>query len=192
MITLQSIFASGWIQIIILVAIFIGFTRWSLNQGGKTGYALGWLIGAFFIVIYGSLFPRTPLNVAIEAPTQLNFLTVISSSIVGAVIAILIIGITLALKQPLFRQIFATAAITSVLVTILFMMIMSSTQSKMALTLASLAFAIVIGVAYVVRRAYLHQNIEPIDVDSPPLSTPGVNGRIEQIREQATTNHRLR
>ena len=192
MITLQSIFASGWIQIIILIVIFYGFTRWSMEQGAKTGYALGWLIGIFFIVIYGSLFPRTPLQVASDAPIQLSFMTVLTSSLVGTIIAILIIGITVVLKQAWFRQIFATAGITSVLVTMLFMMIMSTTQAKMALTLTSLAFAIVIGFTYIVRSAYVNQSVN--DVDEIPLGAPApdVNGRIHQIREEATTINRLR
>lgn len=188
MITLQTIFASGWIQIVILLAIFYGFSRWAFAQGIRTGYGLGWLIGIFFIVVYSSLFPRTAVQVAANEPTQLTFLAVMASSFVGAFIALTIIGITLIIQNAWYRQIFATTGITAILVTMLFMMIMSPTSAKMGLTLSSLAFAIVIGVAYVARRAYLNKSSNSANEEL--VDTNDNYARLDHVREQMTTVNR--
>ncbi len=191
MLTLQSIFASGWIQIMILLAIFYWFSRWVMGQGAKTGYALGWLIGIFFIMIYGSLFPRSAIQVADTESSQLSFLAVMTSAFFGFMVGIIILGITFVLQKAWYRQLFATAGVTSVLVTMLFMMIMSGTQAKMGLTLASLAFSIVIAIAYIGRRAYQTRTIDdtPEFDDDRPVPTTG-NERIERIREQAIPTSR--
>jgi len=192
MVTLQSIFASGWIQIIILLGIFYWFSRWATQQGAKTGYALGWLIGIFFIVIYGALFPRSAIQVADNETSQLSFLAVMMSAFFGFMIGIIILGITFILQRAWYRQLFATAGVTSVLVTMLFMMIMSGTQAKMGLTLASLAFSIVIAIAYIGRRAYQTRAVvdTPVVVDDD-LGVSTGSERIERIREQAIPTSRL-
>ncbi len=184
MITLQSIFASGWIQITILLALFVGFSRWALGNNMRSGYGIGWLVGIFFIIAFGALFPRATLQVAAAETTQLSFLGVLISAIIGFVLALIIVGMTLILKQAWFRQIFAISGITSVLMVMLFVMVISSPQTKMALTLASLAFAIVLASAYVMRHAYLRQ--EPVEDDEPlsPQVTPENNSRLERIRDE--------
>lgn len=189
MLTLQTIFASGWIQIVIILGLFYAFSSWAFKHGAKSGYALGWLIGIFFIVVYGALFPRSTIQVAVEDPAQLSLLAVIGSTCVGSILAMIIIGITVALQRAWFRQMFSTAGITAVLVTMLFIMIMSPTPVKMALTLASLAFAIVIAVAYMLRRAYISYTSDPMEEDL--LEEPNGYGRIERIRDQVTTANRL-
>lgn len=192
MFTLQSVFASGWIQIMLLLAIFYWFSRWAMRQGAKTGYALGWLIGVFFIVMYGALFPLTPIQVGDTESVQLSFLAVMMSSFFGFLVGIIILGITLILQRAWYRQLFITAGITAVLVTMLFTMIMSDTQAKMAISLASLAFSIVIAIAYVGRRAY-----QTRPIDAPPvainddIAVTTSNDRIERIREQAIPTSRL-
>ena len=190
MLTLQTIFASGWIQIVILLVLFYAFSQWAFKQGARSGYALGWLIGVFFIVVYGALFPRSAIQVAVEDPAQLTVAAVLMSSCVGMILAMVIIGVTVALQRAWFRQMFSTAGITAILVTMLFMMFMSPTQIKMGLTLASLAFAIVIATAYMLRRAYISYAAEPI-IDEGPIGTSDGYARIDRIREQATTAHRL-
>ena len=189
MLTLQSIFASGWIQIVILLGIFTIFSRWVLENKFKYGYGLGWLIGIFLIVGYGALYPRTPIQVAAESPTQLSFASVFLSSCAGVTVATIIVGVTFVLRGAWFRQMFAISGITAFLIMMLFVMIMSNTQTKMALTLASLAFTIIVTATYVFRRAYLSRElIEPLD---EPIEQPQGSERIELIREQATTAHRL-
>jgi len=192
MLTLQSIFSSGWIQIMILLAIFYWFSRWALGQGAKTGYALGWLIGIFFIMIYGALFPWTAIQVADTESSQLSVLAVMMSAFFGFMVGIIILGITFILQRAWYRQLFATAGVTSVLVTMLFMMMMSGTQAKMGLTLASLAFSIVIAIAYIGRRAYQSRQIDtPVILEEDELAVPTGNDRIERIREQAIPTSRL-
>jgi|GEM_PF-2089686 len=191
MLTLQSFFASGWIQIMILLVIFYAFSRWAMGQGAKTGYALGWLIGIFFIVVYGALFPRTPIQVTDAETSQLSFLAVMTSSFLGFMVGIIIIGITYILRNAWYRQIFMTAGITAVLVTMLFMMLMSPTQAKMSLTLSSLAFSIVMAITYIARRAYQTSSIEDIEEQPDDLGVTVGNERIERIREQAVPTARL-
>jgi glucan phosphoethanolaminetransferase (alkaline phosphatase superfamily) len=184
MVTLQAIFASGWIQITILVAIFVGFSRWALSNQIRSGYGIGWLVGIFFIVAFGALFPRSTLQVAAAESTQLSFLGVMMSAIIGFVIAIVIVGITLALKGAWFRQIFAVSGITSVLITMLFVMIISSPQTKMALTLSSLSFAIVMVSTYVIRRAYMRENRTSSNSPIPSQDAPPQSARLERIRDE--------
>ena len=193
MLTLQTIFASGWIQIVILLVLFYVFTQWVFRHGARSGYALGWLIGVFFIVVYGALFPRAAIQVAVEEPSQLTVAAVLMSSCVGVILAMTIIGITVVLQRAWFRQMFSTAGITAILVTMLFMMLMSPTQVKMGLTLASLAFAIVIAIAYMLRRAYMSYSANLV-IDEDPLEPVPVSdgyARMERIREQVPTTNRL-
>jgi len=171
--------------------IFYSFSRWAMGQGVKTGYALGWLIGIFFIVMYGALFPRTPIQVADAETSQLSFLAVMVSSLIGFVIGIIMISITFILRTAWYRQIFITAGVTAILVTMLFMMVMSSTQAKMALTLASLSLTIVMAVAYIARRAYQTRPIESTPVQPYDLDVTVGNERIERIREQSVPTTRI-
>lgn len=184
MLTLQSIFNSGWIQIVILLAVFWFFSRWTLTRAGKSGYAIGWLVGSFFIVAYCSMFPNTTVKLSVAGPTELGIVAVFFASFLGAFIGFFIIGITYLLRDASFRQIFSVSGITSILVLMLFAMIISTPQVKMALTLASLTFAIVIAIASLARRAYLEYDAPAEEFEEVPRS--GYSSRLERIREQAT------
>jgi len=125
MLTLQAIFASGWVQILILFALFIGFTRWALSRKMRNGYGLGWLIGVFIIVAIGALSPDSTVLLATSESPELTFASVLISSCIGTMIAFFIIGMTIALRQAWFRQVFSVAGITAVLIVMQFMMIIS-------------------------------------------------------------------
>jgi len=182
MITLQSIFASGWIQIFILLALFIGFTNWALSLGMRNGYGLGWLIGVFLIVAIGALSPESAIQLSAPESPELSFGSVLVSSCLGTVIAFGIILMTVAMQRAWFRQVFSVAGITAVLLVLQFMMIISPPAMKMALTLMSLAFAIVIGSAYIIRRSYLRQ--KSLDGDEAVSGQSRVRGRAERIRDE--------
>lgn len=187
MLTLQSIFASGWLQIIILLVLFMTFTNWALSRGMRNGYALGWLIGVFMIVAIGALSPESAIQLSAPESPELGLGSVVLSSCLGSVIAMAIVGMTVALRQGWFRQVFAVAGITAVLLVMQFMMMISPPAMKMSLTLMSLAFAIVMGTAYVVRRAYMQQAATTVSDDLSAQSAI-IGGNTERIREKYAPN----
>ncbi|MGB1286000.1 MAG: hypothetical protein ACPG7F_05665 [Aggregatilineales bacterium] len=138
---IQSILLSEYLIIFVLLLIFAGLTNWALRQLREyIGYALGFLVALFFIVIYSSLGLEV---LSSEAEATLNVFQVICSAGFGFLVG----GLTLFLLRMLqglqgARTSMMVAFFTALNVSLIFLMFVQGPIAKRMIGIFALAFAI--------------------------------------------------
>jgi len=144
---IQDLFLSPFLIIVILIAVFIGLSWWAIQRRKEyIGYGLGWLIGVFFMVIYGALVgdPEPVAQAEEVVPETLNILQVIIPSFIGIGFGIGAMLLVAQTHQNAVGKSIAVAILTAMSLVILFLMLVSSAYpvNQRMIGLFALAFAI--------------------------------------------------
>ncbi len=185
---IQNIFLGELFIFIVLFALFALLTRWAvIHLREYTGYALGWMVGVFFMIIYGSLVGSadTAAQVAENGGDELTFLQVIGPSIIGLGLgagAILLIRMNPGSRAS---QSLKVAFLTALSVIVLFFMVISGFEARRMIGIFALAF----GIGLLFTNVLYHPSGRPparaaavsSDIDDVPS---GGNSRLDRIRSQ--------
>lgn len=84
---LQSILLSDFMIFVVMGVIGLIITFWAFSAREYAGYALGWLVGIFIVMLFTSLFPRgdiqtTADDIATNAP-GLTFFSIVIPGMIG-------------------------------------------------------------------------------------------------------------
>ncbi|MEM9955444.1 MAG: hypothetical protein AAF846_27830 [Chloroflexota bacterium] len=162
----NDIFLSGWFQIVLLSLGFYIFSRRVIARRFLRGYALGWMLGLFFIVVYASLNPPQPFVLG-GYDGELNMLQVSVVSLMGLFLAIGIAIFTALFPNSYRWQALRTAFTTAILVIALFGQVVTTPDIRIMISLFVLAFAISALVALILRRDTITTvNNEPEQIES--------------------------
>lgn len=143
----EGIFLSDFMIFVLLSAMLLAMTWWAFRAGELAGYALGWLVGIFLVVVYSALFGETAVTVdeiANAEPVQLTMLSVTGASLLGLVggFAILLF-VQLPNPFPLAQRRALTVALLTAMVLIgLYILSSSDEYTRKTLGIFSLAFGI--------------------------------------------------
>ena len=203
----QGILLSPILIFIVLGVLFLALSRWALSRREVLGYALGWLIGVFFMIIYSSL---TGGETVVDATAQdvqigddvLTFGQIIFASIFGLIVGAGSMFLIRLQANSQARRALVVALLTGLNLIVLFFVIISSSGTQRLIGISAMAFAITILFIVVLDRArttapvaeysaqYGSQQAPPPDStllgDAPPAST-----RLDGIR-QRVMNRRSR
>jgi len=177
---IESILLSDLLILVVLIIMLGVVTRWAMSSKDYPAYALGWLVGIFFIVIFRALSgdESTPVEETVETTkSTLNVFLVLFSALIG-------IGGGLGMMFAIRRfaghagagKSVTIAVSTSTLIIVLFILATSGETSRQVISIVALAFAIGALSAYVLKlgiRAprtsvsrYATQNIPAAKVDA--------------------------
>ncbi|MCU0513862.1 MAG: hypothetical protein MUE40_14985 [Anaerolineae bacterium] len=190
---LRELFLSPVLVLLVLVALFAALSYWSLSILREyPGYALGWLVGLFFVVVYVSLGtapdPDTNRNVT------LNVFQVICPGLVGILLGgILMLVLRLGNSYSAMRGL-KVAGMTALGVVLLFLMFMVNVATQRMIGIFALAFCIAALGGVVVFRGtaaagmFNAQAAPPPPPGTPPISTG--HSTLDRIREQMQNRNR--
>jgi hypothetical protein len=180
---LRELFLSPLLIFVVLLFIFVALSYWSvLVLGEYTGYVLGWLVGLFIVVVFASLGVQPDVqaqNVELERAT-LNIFQVLCSAGIGLIIGISALFfrlISLPFRTPRGVQV---AMVTSLWVTLMFLMFLVGIEAQRMIGIFALAFCIARLFGVVLAGGHLPRDffgIPPAAVGSvDPLNPAGGTG----------------
>lgn len=200
---IQSLLLSDFVIFAVLFLTFFLLTRWALFMLKEVmGYALGWMIGLFFVIVYSSIVPEREAVAAAQAVTigdlTLSFGQVITPSVLG-----FLLGLGLAVIIPLARgqsapQALKVASFTAFGLAMIFLMFVSDELGRRMIGLFTLAFAIGATLAMVLGRGRMFNAIGQVQASSIPQAhdlphqdmPPPASGtsRLDRIRASMREN----
>lgn len=141
---IQSILLSDLLIFIVLFAVFFLLSNWALRRLQEyAGYALGWLVALFFMVVYSSLAGSDPANLeALNASTRLNVFQVLLASILGIGSGLGAMLLVRMRSGHSTRQALNIAMLTAVNVILLFLMFVAGSQARRMIGIYALGFGI--------------------------------------------------
>ena len=160
---INTILLSGWFQLILLATIFFIYSSRVIKQRSLRGYALGWMLGLFFIMTYVSIARPTALQLGAYDST-LNVAQIIIAGLSGIFIST---GITISahiFRNNRIQQALHTAAITAILVVSTFLQLIAGSEIRLMVSLFILAFGMASLTASIVmsrRDGVVEANIAP-------------------------------
>jgi hypothetical protein len=186
----QEVFLSQWVVLVLLFLAFLFVSWWALNRLREfPGYALGWMIGLFFMLVYGSLGdPAADLS---AADANLNLFQVILATFFGLVFGGMVLG---GLRHGMrYARIVAlqVAAYTGLNLVLLFLTVIEGPITQRMIGIFALAFGIATVFLLVLFPSHeRHQEVSRFGAQSasdvPPQSPYTENGgsRLDQIRSK--------
>lgn len=174
---IQNFFLSPFLVFLMLLAVFAGLSWWAVKRRKEyVGYGLGWLIGVFFMVIYGALFgePEPVAQTAEIVPETLSLFQVMVPSLIGIVMGIVAMLLINQTYRQSSRKSFVVPVLTAMSLSVLFLMIISSAYpvTQRMIGLFALAFAI----GALTMLAYYRQTpptMQASNVPQSPISDVG-------------------
>lgn len=189
---IEDILLSDLLIVLVLLGLLIAVSRWALSTREYPAYALGWLIGIFFIVIYRALSGDDTADVQDTAEATESTLSFLGAFIPGILGIFSGLGVMFVIRR--FAQetgtgkSIAVAISTSILIIILFLLATAGETTRQVVSILALGFAIGALSAYVLklgvvppRRSvsrYATQNIPAAQV------TDETRDRFEQHRRR--------
>lgn len=152
---IEDILLSDLLIVMVLLGLLIAVSRWALSTREYPAYALGWLIGIFFIVIYRSLSGDNSADIQDTAETTETTLTFFGAVIPGIMGILAGIGIMFIIRR--YAQETGTgksigvAISTSILIIILFLLATAGETTRQLVSILALGFAIGALSAYVLK-----------------------------------------
>lgn len=187
----QEIFLSQWMVLILLFLAFLFVSWWALNRLREfPGYALGWMFGLFFMLVYGSLGDPTTDNLS-AADANLNLFQVILATFFGLVFGGMVLG-GLRFGMRYARVVaLQVAAYTGLNLVLLFLTVIEGPITQRMIGIFSLAFGIATIFLLVLFPSHeRHQEVSRFgaqnasDVSPQSPYTEDGNSRLDQIRQK--------
>lgn len=195
----ETILLSQWTVLMILLCAMLLVSYWALLLRREyAGYALGALLGLFFVVVYGALAEASTVE-SRNIDTGLGFFSVIMATLFG-----LILGgtVQVALKAgSKYPRIFSlqVAFYTGLNAILLFVAIIENPSTQRTIGVFALAFAIatlfgvvIFGNPNTVQAESVPAQATPYDSQNFPAVTPDIRAtsRLDQIRENIRNQNR--
>jgi len=147
----NGILLSGWFQIILLSFGFFIYSRAILQRKLIRGYALGWMLGLFFIFAYTALNPPQRLYLG-GFDRELTLPQVIFASVLGVFVSLGMALISSVLRENYRWHALRAASITAILVTAIFIQIIAEPGIRLMASIFVLALASTALMAFILRR----------------------------------------
>lgn len=188
---INFILLSAWFQIILLIILFFIYSRQALRRNLIKGYALGWMLGLFFIFTYSSLTGISTLYMG-AYDRHLNIF-----QIFGVTSFAIFVSIGMSIMSYLLRGStrwisIQTAISTAILLIAIFLQVVAAPEIRLMLSLFIIAFgiatlfvSIIRGRRYDVEGSYVGENAPYSgygEGETPAPQQP--NSRLEAIRQR--------
>ena len=137
---IRNLFLNQWFLVFVLGVIFAMFSSWAMRES-RLGYALGWLMGVFFVVVYTALGGADPVQQEIEQ--TLNLLQVIFPTLCGVFMGggmILLIALVRANRER--ERALLIAFLTALNLSLLFLVLVEGRITQLMIGIYALAFGI--------------------------------------------------
>ncbi len=187
----MDIFLSKWIVFFMILVAFAFVSRWSLQTLREyAGYALGWMVGLFFILVYVSLGGGSQDGTA-DASLSLSFFDVFMATLFGVLFGgVVMIGLRYGMRYA--RGVALQVAFyTALCVILLFLVFAEGTQASRSIGIFALAFGIATLFAVVIFPSGNRRQSTQVNAQTAPGEGSGYgNGdgapmsRLDQIRER--------
>ena len=185
---IEDILLSDILIIIVLLIMLVAVTRWAMSSKDYPAYALGWLIGIFFIVISRSLTgdDTAELQDTAEATeTTLTFFAAMLPAIFGIIAGG---GIMFAIRrfagQAGAGKSVSIAVSTATLIIVLFILATAGTSTRQIISILALAFAIGALSAYVLKLGVRAPRTSVSRYATQNIPAAKVDPRLEQHRRR--------
>lgn len=186
----RELFLSPVLIFLVLFAIFAALSYWAIVILREyPGYALGWLIGLFFAVIYYSLGGDIDATAQAEQRTQLNLLQVLCPGIFGLLLGGMLMFLIRLGQGYTATQGIKIASLTALMVTLIFLMFVVDINGQRMIGIFALSlciaglFAMVVfrsGTSTFQAQAQMAPPTAPGGMQPPPNSP--VMSRLDEIR----------
>lgn len=191
MVTLvMEVLLSKWIVFIMLLVAFAFVSRWALqNLHEYAGYALGWLVGLFFILVYVSLGGGS-LDSSVDVNATLSFFNVFLSTLFGVAFGgVVMIGLRFGMRYA--RGVALQVAFyTALCVILMFLVFAGGTLASRSIGIFALAFGIATLFAVVIFPSGTNQSAVSAQGAAPEDGNGYNNGqnqpmsRLDEIRQR--------
>ena len=181
---IQSIVLSDGFLIAVLLIAFAIVSRWAIvSLREYRGYALGWLLGLFFIVVLSSLMGEStpPPDAATEIETTLGFGQIIISTIIGGVLALMVIGLSILPGTVMMARALNVALLTGIGVVVLFLMFIAQDETRRMISIGTLAFGIGMLLSQIILTGILRSRSRQMPI--PETQGLPLTSRVNAIRE---------
>lgn len=146
---IEDIVLSPVIIFLVFGAMLLIVSRFAFRRQELPGYALGWLMGIFFIIVYQSLTGSTPDEETVEAAAEaatddgrLSFIAIMIPSILGISAGAAVTFTMRSLTRTHARRSALVAVTTAALVSMLFLLTVLEESTTRLFGLFAIAFAI--------------------------------------------------
>jgi hypothetical protein len=181
---IQAIFLNDLMIVLIMGMAILAITSWAFRYGEYTGYALGWLIGFFFVVVFGSMVSPNAIVAADDADyARLSILTVFFSALFGLATSVFLMTAVQVLVTYTRTTIQTWLIVIGVglVVSSGYLMLITSASFRLMIAIFVLALAITMLLVWVLHPRRVYANAETADV--LPEDELGMNSTtMNQIR----------
>jgi len=144
---IEAIILSDFLIFIVFSIMLGAVTLWTLRENEYLGYALGWLVGIFFIVIYVSVTGDPTATEAVEeaaedTETRLELFAVMLPAFLGLLFGFGVLFIVKMYSGSGTRRSLVIAVLTAILVGVLFFLATADDYARRLIGIFALAFAI--------------------------------------------------
>lgn len=137
---IRNIFLNQWFLVFVLGIIFAVFSNWAMRES-RLGYALGWLMGVFFVVVYTALGGADPVQQQINQ--TLNLLQVVLPTLCGIFMGGSMILLSALVQGNRERErALLVAFLTALNLSLLFLVLVEGRITQLMIGIYALAFGI--------------------------------------------------
>lgn len=189
----MDVLLSKWIVFFMLLVAFAFVSRWALQTlRENAGYALGWMVGLFFILVFVSLGGGSR-DASVDASLSLSFLNVFLATLFGVLFGgVVMIGLRYGMRYA--RGVALQVAFyTALCVILLFLVFAEGTQASRSIGIFALAFGITTLFAIVIfPSGNRRQQVTQLNAQNAPNNGYG-NGdgqpmsRLDEIRQRMSS-----
>ncbi|MBZ0293618.1 MAG: hypothetical protein K8L99_13710 [Anaerolineae bacterium] len=202
---IQQVFLSDFMIFVLMGLILLLLTGWMVSLREFAGYALGWLVGIFLIIMLSTLMAPDPLPVDAVAPTvTIDFLTLMVPSALGLAVGFGVLFLSQLGGYSNSRAIRALtiAALVSFTLVMWYLLLRSTLQTRVLVAIFVLTFAIgglfqfilsrsgIYGTRRVVERE-VYEEVEPVNsldmgdpIQSYDAENRSIGDRVRSFRQR--------
>ncbi|MBZ0284943.1 MAG: hypothetical protein K8L97_29680 [Anaerolineae bacterium] len=188
---IQEFLLSDVVIGLFMTSLILGVTRWSFILREYTGYALGWLVGIFLIIILSTVLPSSNRDILTTAsePVQLNFFGLLIPSVLGLIIGFFLVSLIRAgsASTSRIRRALTIAFLVSFLVCSTYFMLTSDRSTRIWIAMFLLTFGIGLLLNTILART-VHN---PVVIASPTEAQMVNDGHVVNASPFAPTNQPL-
>ncbi len=171
---IQEFLLSDAVIGLFMATLILGVTRWSLTLREYAGYALGWLVGIFFIILLSTLLPHSDEDILTTAsePVRLDFFGLLVPSVLGLIVGLFLISLIRIGNDSTsrIRRALTIAFLVSFLVCATYFMLTSDRSTRIWIAMFLLTFGIGLLLSSILSR-----NLSNPVVIMPPTEVQIVN-----------------
>jgi hypothetical protein len=172
---INGLLLSGWFQLMLLSSIFVAYSSRILRRQVYRGYALGWMVGLFFIFVYAAIKPTPALQFG-AYDSELNVLQIFVAGAGGLFVSLTLSTIAYLFRTNRIQLALITATVTGIFVIAIFLQVVAEPDVRVMISLFVLAFGMTALTTNIIMSRRLDSR--PMEVAQEPES------RLDIIRER--------